>query len=647
VIPASLQAWGVALSLPIPTSICRSRVTIYSGLYLWMAITGFLLGGFSRSTWYKNPGHVSSATMGVSLMDATIQAEAATPAATLRCELITEFSRLEQLSVDWQRLWCANPDAEIFQSFAWVRAWWRCYGDIGELCSPAVFEGEQVIGIVPLVKDGDQIVFLGGKYADYCDILCQSGRAAEVFEAALENLLQLPGWKECVLRNLKVDGQIFRELVASPKRSRHLLQVVPCEDCHTIVLGENHDVLVSLLGKGHTKRRLNKLRKAGVLTFRHIETRTEAQAQLSEFFRHQMRRFALVGKASPSPKFCTFLRNLVDELDPAKELRFGVLELNDRPLAWHFSFHVNGKLLFYQQTFDVDVWDYSPGEVLIHELLRYAQENVTREFDFTHGDEPFKDRFTTNTRESYSLYIERTGFRGELRRVLRASVIPWLRFRRRLQRLAKRQDETFHRFRAIRLWASGVLARIRYHRQRGTLLTWGGNSVMRRLRSLRFNRREIALFPPSSVNEGATGVAAAANSSFGVRKGGLGDLVDIALRHPEIVVLSELARYRQRLKRGDQVYLVQQGEEVVLAGWTTTCRPNDTPRFRAVQKAASDAPLMLLDECWTVSKALETVHYRQLLCAVSNDARKRHLVLGVCCPDEFPTLRSELTCSEV
>jgi hypothetical protein len=31
------------------------KVTICSGLYLCMAMTGFLLGGFSHSTWYKNP----------------------------------------------------------------------------------------------------------------------------------------------------------------------------------------------------------------------------------------------------------------------------------------------------------------------------------------------------------------------------------------------------------------------------------------------------------------------------------------------------------------------------------------------------------------------------------------------------------------
>ena len=250
-------------------------------------------------------------------------------------------------------------------------------------------------------------------------------------------------------------------------------------------------MLASLLGKNHTKRRLNKLRRGGTLTFRHIETKAEAQSQLSEFFRHQMRRRALAGKRSSAPEFNIFLRNLVDELDLTKELRFGVLALNGRPLAWHFSFQVNGKLVFYQQTFDVDAWDDSPGEVLTHKLLLYAQENVTRELDFARGDEPFKDRFTTDTQETYSLYVEPTGIQGQLRRVLRASAVPCLRLGRQAQRLAKRHDETLHRFRSIRLWASGVLARIRYHRHNKTLTAWAGNAGLRLFRSMRLGRAQI------------------------------------------------------------------------------------------------------------------------------------------------------------
>ena len=80
-------------------------------------------------------------------------------------------------------------------------------------------------------------------------------------------------------------------------------------------------------------------------------------------------------------------------LDPSSRLRaFEVLELDGRPFAWHFSFLVNGKFLLYQHTFDLDSWDYAPGEVLLSHLLQFAQEHVTREFDFGSGDEAYKPR---------------------------------------------------------------------------------------------------------------------------------------------------------------------------------------------------------------------------------------------------------------
>jgi CelD/BcsL family acetyltransferase involved in cellulose biosynthesis len=559
---------------------------------------------------------------------ATRQREVVITDSTLRCELITNFSRLQELSADWERLWRADPEAEIFQSFAWACAWWRCYGGKVGLRSLAVFERERVIGIVPLVQDGDRLFFLAGTQADYCDILCEDGRAAEVFAAALRTLLQLPGWKECALRNLKVGGRVFKQLARLPKKLRQHLQTTPGEDCHTIVIDGNRDALVSLLGKKHTKRRLNKLRKAGTVTFRHIETKAEAQAELSDFFRHQMRSRALAGKESSAPEFNKFLRNLVDELDLTKELRFGVLALNGRPLAWHFSFHVNGKWAFYQQTFDVDAGDYSPGEVLIHKLLLYAQENVTREFDFGPGDEPFKDRFMTDTQETYSLYVEPAGIQGQGRRALRAGAVPCLRLGRRVQRLAKRHDETLHRFRSIRLWASGVQARIRYHRHKKTLVAWAVKAVVRPVRSMRFGGAQIDLFlVGNSVKGEATSLALVSTSNLSAREGGVGDLVDLALQHPEILVPSELGRYRQRLKQGDRVYLVRQGEEVVLAGWTTTRKPDDVLGSKTSLRVSGNAPLMLLYECLAVSDVVEKVHYRQLLCAVSTEAKKKQLVL--------------------
>src|SRR5713226_5244532 len=56
VISASLQACGVGFPFAMLTSICRSIVTICSGLYLLIGMTCFSSKWiFSHSTWYKNP----------------------------------------------------------------------------------------------------------------------------------------------------------------------------------------------------------------------------------------------------------------------------------------------------------------------------------------------------------------------------------------------------------------------------------------------------------------------------------------------------------------------------------------------------------------------------------------------------------------
>jgi hypothetical protein len=54
VISASLQACGVVFPFAMLTSICRSIVTICSGLYLLIGMTRFSSKWIlSHSTWYK------------------------------------------------------------------------------------------------------------------------------------------------------------------------------------------------------------------------------------------------------------------------------------------------------------------------------------------------------------------------------------------------------------------------------------------------------------------------------------------------------------------------------------------------------------------------------------------------------------------
>jgi CelD/BcsL family acetyltransferase involved in cellulose biosynthesis len=105
----------------------------------------------------------------------------------------------------------------------------------------------------------------------------------------------------------------------------------------------------------------------------------------------------------------------VNELDPKKELRFSVLELDGHPIACHFGFECRESLILYKPTFDTNLSRLSPGDVLLDELLSYAGRCHLKEVDFTIGREPYKRHFTNNTSEIFTMVLDRRKFLSKVR----------------------------------------------------------------------------------------------------------------------------------------------------------------------------------------------------------------------------------------
>src|ERR1700693_727428 len=141
-----------------------------------------------------------------------------------QCELVRDFARLEELSEEWDRLWRSSR-SEIFQQFAWTRAFWKTRGSKLSLCSVVVRDGVDIVGILPLASDGEAIRFLAE--ADYNDLICDERRAPSVLAAAMQALFEMPvRWSKCVLNNLSVDSRMVRHLPSLSPRVRRELGLV-------------------------------------------------------------------------------------------------------------------------------------------------------------------------------------------------------------------------------------------------------------------------------------------------------------------------------------------------------------------------------------------------------------------------------------
>jgi CelD/BcsL family acetyltransferase involved in cellulose biosynthesis len=564
-----------------------------------------------------------------------------------RCEVVTDFHRLEELWPEWERLWESDPRAEVFQTPEWTKAWWRAFGHRYSLCSVVVFSGNEVTGIVPLVRRGNFLQFLGTPQADYADVICEEHRAAEVLAVALKTLLtSVQGWKESAFQHLSKHSRLVRYYDQLPRDIRSRLQCVPAERQQTIILrNQREEIFKALLGKHHSRRLQNRLRKAGQLRFRHLETLEEIQQYLPDFFRHHVRRHAAVGRRSlcANPEFCQFLRALIQELGPTGRVRFGILELNGRPLAWDLGFQVNGKFLLYQHTFDLDAWHYTPGEVLLWKALEYARDHVTREFDFGKGDELYKDRFANYSRETFSLFVQPPGLAGWIRglgRAVQGHVQPSLW---KIKEIAKSQRTTLRPFRSIRMWMIGMWGCVRQARKNGALLQYGLQLPKKMFGNSIWSKRSTDVFASETSRTGTGGSdQSVRDRNLEVKVSNLGDLVDLAWEHPEILSLTELPQCRKRLKRGERAYIAWEGSRAVIVCWaasnTTIATDPDAPRLGI----SASTPAIVIDESWSARDHDISASYRLLLSVVSEEAANRGADLLVHCSSDQPLLRKEL-----
>jgi len=322
----------------------------------------------------------------------------------LTTEVLTQFAQLEQLHKDWDRLWRCDPDAEVFQHFAWIRAFWRAYGPSLHLATIVVRERGRIIGILPLAVADGTLQFLGSRESDYNDILCEDERQPEIIGHALQQMLRLPvPWLRSDLANVPKNSKLLRHWREQAPQLRDRIRPVRSNWCPTILLQGQPHLRKSV--RSHVLRQTRKLERIGTLQFRHIENEPKANAHLRALFRQHRERLAMRIEESQfsHPRVRHYYRAMLDEPELRPYLRFGLLELNGAPLAYHFGFTANGKYIWYKPTFNTEFWDFSPGEVLLNAVVEQATTDGLREVDLTVGDEHYKSRFCSEVRQNYQL----------------------------------------------------------------------------------------------------------------------------------------------------------------------------------------------------------------------------------------------------
>ncbi len=525
-----------------------------------------------------------------------------------RTDLITDFSELEKLASDWERLRKIDPRATIFGCFSWARASWQAYGSRRSLCVPVVWRNGQVAGILPLAAEGDTLRFLGDPRSDYNDMLYNPDMGAEILESALDILLEAPNpWRRCTLVNISESSNIIAHLPQITPQKRLLLRLTHEATCPFVDLSADADrILANILKKKSLKRHENKLGRLGQLEFRHLTDREEIKEHLPVLFQQHIARRALEGEKS---LFCdsdtrVFYKCLVDELDPQTELRFSVVEIDQRPVAYHFGFEDRGALVWYKPSFDVDYWKYSPGEVLIKKLFEYVKEHKLVKFDFTVGGEAFKGRFANRIANNYTLHAFRQGPSGS------ASMLTL-----RASETLKKHPAVFRAVRSVLSFARTSVRKLRNTVSQHEVLAETRNLLLIAWRGAVFSRNEVLVFATSGAGLKPAG------EDLEIKDGTLSDLAFLTEAHGDFLTTDRLAQARQRLRHGDRLFIAWIAGELAHIAWTGS-RGEITVPSEVGGKCRIDLeqPSPVIFDCWTPHEMRgQDVYSRVLMTIIGHD----------------------------
>lgn len=333
----------------------------------------------------------------------------------MQIDVITEPGKLDDLRVDWERIYDEDPEAQFFLSWKWLSRHLRLYeGTWFILAARLEGPGTPYVGLMPLrlrtrmdTKTGqfsNEINMAGNYAADYTGALCTPAFALQIMQAFGRHMRDL-AWTNIHLENVRMSderllaflGQFPRETLALREFNRvnKADNVDNCR-CFAATLPDSFDNYLDNVLSSNTRQKLRRfMRKvdAGELRITHAtaETLDRDIDMMLDFWRTRW-------GARKGDRLQSIIRHNKVVLRTSFEtgsLFMPVLWQGDRPLGALASFvdPVKREMLFYISGRDETATSIPVGLVLHGHSIRLAIERGFGTYDFLRGDEPYKFAF--------------------------------------------------------------------------------------------------------------------------------------------------------------------------------------------------------------------------------------------------------------
>lgn len=334
-------------------------------------------------------------------------------------EIVRTTARLREIGPAWTALW-SSADASIFQSHAWVLAWWLTAMDKERRqlhIGLAWRDGElgAVLALSAVRKRGLRVLEWAAKdHSDYCDALIAPDLDRTAVICALWTQVVAEGrfdliYLSHVLPNAAIRALFDHASAGAPfLRRTHRRQT----NLRIAIQWPSGDAWFQSLPakvRQNYNRRRRLLSKEGELVFRQcgpdeplrpiIDRLAEAKRK---WLTSQGLRSSLI--ADDNAPLLAFVKVLAE----AGILRLFLLECGGQIVAGSINFVQRQTMMVYMPSYDQKYERASPGTLLMTDYIRWSIDHGAREIDFLCGDEEYKRKLASFSVELDSFMRART-----------------------------------------------------------------------------------------------------------------------------------------------------------------------------------------------------------------------------------------------
>ena len=418
-----------------------------------------------QHTKHRAPPESTIAANEVAVADLSPVFRPAHDALDLECiQSAPEFDRIES---EWSDL-VEQSNAEVFQTFAWMRLWWKHYGADKTLHIVLFRQHRTLVGIAPFFIDTTSTLgklscrylrFLGSAVksgngidnssdygpSDYLDIVvlpeCEGAVAARLAGYLIG---QQAGFDVIDLNEISEASVIWRKVVPEIRRKGCSYQLLSREICPRLTVPASVEAFMKGL-RPKVRYQLAQSRRAAVNGTTYNITDIEAEEQLDQAYVHFVRlhqqRWNRAGYpgAFADERYRSFLNEVLHVFLQRGWLWFKSAHSNGSFIAHQCAFRFKDRIYDYLKAFDDEspFAKYRPGRALLLLIIEQAIMNKCRVVDFLRGGEPYKFELTSAGSLNWRLIIHHPASRRHLRFQLYRVLGGFLAITRRIAREGK------------------------------------------------------------------------------------------------------------------------------------------------------------------------------------------------------------------